>query len=179
MELVGGRTEGKEALAKSLGLTVRAVDEREVDLRVEELLGGLPTDLSRGDLLHIDDVDAGGTGTVVVGHVVVHLLDCTTAGDITVLLVDVVSAVKTVVTQEDGKVLHSVGTTLSELLAGKDLTSGGLHLAHLGEEVPETRLGDDLVGSEDTHAVDLLLGLVSGVALTTNNDVFSHDSDYY
>jgi len=153
---------------------VSAVDEREVDLGVEELLGGPSANLLVRDLLHIDDVDAGGAGTVVVGHIVVHLLDSTAAGDITVLLVDVVSAVKTVVTQEDSKVLHSVGTTLSQLLAGKNLTSGGLHLAHLGEEVPETRLGDDLVGSEDTHTVDLLLSLVGGVALTANYDVFLH-----
>jgi len=153
---------------------VPAVDEREVDLGVQELLGGLPADLSRSDLLHVDDVDAGGTGTVVSGHVAVHLLDSTAAGDITVLLVDVVSAVKTVVTQEDSKVLHSVRTTLSQLLAGKNLTSHGLHLAHLGQEVPETRLGDDLVCSKDTHAIDLLLSLVSGVALTANNLVFLH-----
>ena len=172
--LVGGRTERQEALAESLGLTVPAVDEREVDLGVEELLGGLPADLSGGDLLHVDDLDAGGAGTMVGGHVAVHLLDGAAAGDVTVLLVDVVGAVKTVVTQEDGEVLHSVGATLSQLLAGKNLTGGGLHLAHLGQEVPETRLGDDLVRSEDAHAVDLLLSLVGGVALTADNLIFLH-----
>ena len=150
------------------------VDERIMDLGVEELLSSLPTHLLGSDLLHIDDVDAGGTSTVVRSHIVVHLLDSTAASSVTVLLVDVVSAVKTVVAQEDGEVLHGVGTTLSELVAGKNLTGSGLHLAHLREEVPEARLGDDLVSSEDTHAVDLLLSLVSGDALTANNDVFLH-----
>jgi len=176
MDLVGGGTEGQVALAESLGLTVHTVDKREVNLSIKELLSGLPTNLSRSNLLHIDDVDAGSTSTVVVSHIVVHLLDSTTAGNITVFLVDVVGAMKTVVTKEDGKVLHGVGTTLSELLTSKNLTSGSLHLAHLGQEVPETRLGDDLVCSEDTHAVDLLLSLVGGIALTANNLVFSHCS---
>lgn len=36
-----------------------------------------------------------------------------------------------------------------------DLAVGLLNLAQLGEEVPETGLCDNVVGSKDTHAVEL------------------------
>lgn len=49
------------------------------------------------------------------------------------------------------------------LVQADDLTVGLLDLAELGEEVPETALGNNGVGSEDTHAVELRGGLrVSG-----------------
>lgn len=44
---------------------------------------------------------------------------------------------------------------MSYLVQADDLAVGLLDLAQLGEEVPETALGDDIVGSEDAHAVEL------------------------
>ena len=41
------------------------------------------------------------------------------------------------------------------LVEGDDLAVGLLDLLQLGKEVPEPRLGDNLVGSEDAHAVKL------------------------
>lgn len=161
-------------MTEVLGLAVHTVDEREAQLGVEELLGGLAADLAVLELLHVDDVDARGTSTVVRRHVVVHLLDSTAASDVTVLLVDVVGGVRAVVAQEDAEGLCRAGATLIEALARKNLAGRRLHLAHLREEVPEARLGNDLVRCKDAHAVDLLLRLVLGVALTTNNLVFPH-----
>lgn len=43
----------------------------------------------------------------------------------------------------------------THLVQADDLTVGLLDLAQLGEEVPETRLGDDIVWCKDTHAVEL------------------------
>ena len=172
--LESGRTEGQEHMTEVLGLAVHAVDEREAQLGVEELLGGLAADLVVLELLHVDDVDARGTGTVVRRHVVVHLLHSTAARDVTVLLVDVVGGVRAVVAQEDAEGLRGVRAALVELLARKNLAGRRLHLAHLREEVPEARLGNDLVRRKDAHAVDLLLRLVLRVALTANDLVFLH-----
>jgi len=41
------------------------------------------------------------------------------------------------------------------LVEGDDLAIGLLDLPQLGEEVPEPRLGDNLVGCEDAHAEKL------------------------
>jgi hypothetical protein len=43
----------------------------------------------------------------------------------------------------------------THLVYGDDLTVGLLDLAELAKEVPEPRLGDNLVGRKDAHAVDL------------------------
>lgn len=65
---------------------------------------------------------------------------------------------------ESGAALEcSPQTRNTDLVQGNDLTVGLLDLAELGEEVPETALGDNRVGGEDTHAVELRGGLrVSG-----------------
>jgi hypothetical protein len=41
------------------------------------------------------------------------------------------------------------------LVQAHNLAVGLLDLAQLGEEVPEARLGDDIVRGEDAHAVEL------------------------
>jgi len=43
----------------------------------------------------------------------------------------------------------------TNLVHGDDLAVRLLDLAELAEEVPEPRLGDDIVGSKDAHAVEL------------------------
>ena len=53
-----------------------------------------------------------------------------------------------------------------------DLTVGLLDLLQLGEEVPETGLGDDLVGSENSHAVELGGGVGLGRQMAANDLVF-------
>ena len=52
---------------------------------------------------------------------------------------------------------------------GDDLTSSLLDLAELLEEVPETGLGNDIVGSEESHAEKLRDGLLLGRKLTADN----------
>ena len=43
----------------------------------------------------------------------------------------------------------------THLVQAYDLAVGLLDLAQLGEEVPESTLGNDIVGSKDAHAVEL------------------------
>lgn len=48
-----------------------------------------------------------------------------------------------------------MGKVFKYLVEGNDLAVCLLDLPELGEEVPETGLGDNLVGGEDAHAVKL------------------------
>ena len=54
----------------------------------------------------------------------------------------------------------------THLVQRDDLTVRLLDLAELAEEVPEPRLGDNIVGRKNTHAVDLRggVGLAGEVA---------------
>ena len=60
----------------------------------------------------------------------------------------------------------------TDLVQGDDLAIRLLDLAELGKEVPETRLGDDLVGRKDTHAVELRRGVGVRGQKTPNDLVF-------
>ena len=53
-----------------------------------------------------------------------------------------------------------------------NLAAGLLDLPHLAQEVPETRLGDDIVWSEDAHAVKLWVWLSVGRQVSTNDLIF-------
>jgi hypothetical protein len=50
-----------------------------------------------------------------------------------------------------------------------DLTSSLLDLAELLEEIPETRLGNDIVGSEESHSEELGDGFLLGRELTADH----------
>ena len=49
----------------------------------------------------------------------------------------------------------SIKRACAYLVQADNLTIGLLDLLELGEEVPEARLGDDVVGGEDSHAIEL------------------------
>lgn len=55
------------------------------------------------------------------------------------------------------------------LVDGNDLTVDLLDLLQLAQEVPEARLGNDLVRGEDAHAVQLGGGLLLGRELAAND----------
>jgi hypothetical protein len=58
-----------------------------------------------------------------------------------------------VVTDPDAKVLDLEGVLLVDLVERDNLAVGLLDLTELHEEVPEARLGNDIVGGKDAHAV--------------------------
>lgn len=58
---------------------------------------------------------------------------------------------------------------LRYLVDGDDLTGSLLDLAKLLEEIPEAGLGNDIVGSEESHAEKLRDGLLLGRKLTADN----------
>lgn len=60
----------------------------------------------------------------------------------------------------------------SYLVDGDDLAVRLLDLSQLRQEVPESALGDDLVGGEDAHAVELGGGVGVGGEETSHDLVF-------
>ena len=111
-----------------------------------------------------------GSGPVPGSHVPVALGDGATDGEVTVLAVHVVgpgpaaqqlvrlhhitshlTVLPGVVSQPDAEVLDLQRLPLLDLLNGDDLSGSLLKFPQLSQEVPETRLGHDGVGSEDLH----------------------------
>ena len=58
------------------------------------------------------------------------------------------------------------------LVQAHDLTVGLLDLLQLHQEVPEAGLGDDIIGGEDAHAVQLGGGVGLGRQMAANDLVF-------
>jgi len=67
----------------------------------------------------------------------------------------VVCAGSGVVSEPDGEVLDLQWLLLVDDVKGNDLSVGLLDLLQLTKVVPEPRLGDDVVGRKDSHAVEL------------------------
>ena len=120
-------------------------------------------------LVDLNDVDVVPGGLVDGGHLVVHLVDGTDAGGVPELLVQVVDAGPRSVTEEDAEVLDGAGLLLGQLVDGEELAVRLLDLGKLAQEVPEARLGHNVVLGEDAHAVHLGGGVsISGDAATDN-----------
>lgn len=101
-------------------------------------------------------------------------LDGVSTGDLTELLVHIVSSRARIITKPDTKVLNLQGLLLQNLRDGNNFTGGLLNLLKLAEEVPVARLGNNFVGGKDAHLVELRSGLLSGGELTSNKLIFAH-----
>ena len=66
-------------------------------------------------------------------------------------------------------VLESGSESRTYLVQADDLTVGLLDLLQLHQEVPEARLGDDIIGGEDAHAVQLGGGVGLGGQVAAND----------
>lgn len=84
-------------------------------------------------------------------HVAVALGDCTSDGQVSVLTVHVVSSRTGIVSQPDTEVLDLQRSLFVLALDRDNFTSCLLELAELTQEIPETRLGNDVIWSEDDH----------------------------
>merc|ERR1719198_849039 len=146
-----------ERSAVHLGRLDDAVRKRELDLSVVELLDVRPLALSRLQLGRLQDLNAGGLSAAETSHVLVQRVDGVRQRDLAVLLVGVVRAGPRVVPEPDANVLDLLRRLLEDLVDRDDLAIGLLHAAQAADEVPEARAGNDLVLSEDLHAVDLAL----------------------
>lgn len=123
--------------------------------------------------VNLNDVDVVPGGLVDGSHLVVHLVNGTSAGGVPVLLVEVVDTGPRSVAEEDAEVLDRVGLLLGQLVDSKELALGLLNLLELAHEIPETGLGDHVVLGEDAHAVHLGVRVRLSRDATTDNLVLA------
>lgn len=168
--------ESSGTLASKDGLesTTSAMSHGELDLGVQDLLDVGATNLSSGQLSNTDDLDGAEAAAVTGSQVHVEALDGFGAAHGTEFLVHVVGTGTGVIAQPDTEVLDLQGLVLVDKGAGDDFTGGALDLLQLTQEVEETGLGDDFVGSEDAHLVELRSGILGGGQLATDDLVFEH-----
>lgn len=129
--------QGESDLASNELLNVRALDSNRDIISVDFRVVSLRSTDTGGDNLSIDDVNAGEAGAVTASELSVHLLNSTNEGNIAVLLVHIVGTRAGVVANSDTVVLDNVLVGFTDLIHGKNLTSGLLKLVHLVEKIPE------------------------------------------
>ena len=136
-----------------------ALWKRELDLGIMELLDSWTTAVGNLDSSDLDDLDTISLGTMTSSHVTVGLSNGTSSRDITVFTVHVVLSITGSITEPDTIILNRSSLLLVDFFAGDDLTVSLLHTTKHTGEVPETRLGDDVVAGEDFHLVQLGVGI--------------------
>jgi len=171
LKSVSRRTHSGEARMMS-GHGFDLARKRELDLGIVELLGGRTTTFVGGDLLHLDDLDGGGSGSVPGAHVAVALSHRPGGRQVAVFAVHVVSTGARVVSEPDAEVLDGSGLLLVDLLAGDNLADSLLDLLQTIQVVPEAGLGHHAVSGEDTHPVERRNPQFVGGNLSPNDAVF-------
>jgi hypothetical protein len=110
--------------------------------------------------------------TMSGGHILVECLYGIRPAHLAILLVHVVGAGSRIIANPDAEVLDLEGSFLVNDVQGDDLAVGLLDLAELHQEVPEAGLGNDGVGCEYTHAVELWGRVGLGRQVAPNDLVF-------
>lgn len=105
-------------------------------------------------------------------HILVECLDGICPTHFAILLVHVVGARSRVITNPDAKVLDLEGSLLVDDVQGDDLAIGLLDFAKLHQKVPEAGLGNDGVGCEYAHAVQLWGRVGLGWQVSSDDLVF-------
>lgn len=146
------------------------VGERELESGLQQLPDVRPLDvLLLLNLGNSQDLDAPESGSVSGGHVLVQGLDSGGSAQLSELLVHVVGTGSRVVSEPDTEVLDLQGLLLVDGVDGNDLSRCLLDLFELSQEVPESGLGDDLVGSEDPHSAARIAQRCSVLEVTENS----------
>ena len=159
---------GTEDRSCRLGCTAKnAVREGKLDAVLEELKGGGALADLGGNSSSADNLNRLVARPVSASHVIIHSSNCPSQVCVTVFAVHVVGAAARVVLDPNAKVLDIAFVLLRNLIHVKNFTSRLLHLTHLVHKVPEARLGLDIVGGKEFHAVSwwipFLLGLPVGL----------------
>ena len=106
------------------------------------------------------------------GHVLIQSLDGIGTAEFSVLLVHVVGAGAGIISKPDTKVLDLERVFLVDDVQRHNLTGGLLDFSQLLQEIPESRFGDDFIGSEDSHPVQFRGGVAVGGQVAANDLVF-------
>lgn len=120
-------------------------------------------------LNNLQNVDVSKSGSVSSSQILVHGLNGTDSGDISVFLVHVVDTRSRLVSDPDTEGLDLGWGLLRDGVDGDNLTGSLLGLVQLLQEVPVTRLGNNSVRSKDSHSEQLWLWHVLGRETTADN----------
>lgn len=156
-------------LVQLLGL-LDSVWQWEFQVLGQELLDVLSLDVvGLLQFNNLQDVDVSKSSSVSSSQVLVHGLNSTDSGNISVLLVHVVNTGSRLVSDPDTVGLNLGRGGLRDQVNRNDLTGSLLSLVQLLQEVPVSRLGHNGVGSEDSHSEQLWLWDSLRWETTTNN----------
>lgn len=150
------------------------VRKREAEAWLKKLLDVRPANIFC--LLNLDnaeDVDRPETGTVASCHVLIKRFYGVRTSELTELLVHVVRSGARIVTNPYSKILHFQGLLFVDDVDSNYLSVGLFDLLQLSQEIPEPRFGDDIIGREDTHAVNLGIWLVLRREVAADDLIFS------
>lgn len=127
--------------------------KRELESGFQQLPDVRPLDvILLFNLGNSQDLDTPESSSVSGGHVLVQGLDGGGSAQLSEFLVHVVGTGSRVVSEPDTEVLDLQGLLLVDRVDGDDFTGSLLDLLELSQEVPESGLGDNLVGCKDPHS---------------------------
>lgn len=121
----------------------------------------------------LDDLNATATDAMSTSHFLVQLCHGTVQSGVTVLFVCIVDPGTGVITDPDAKILDGSGIAFANLVGGKDLTVGFLDTSKFSEEIPEFRLGFDVILGPQFHSVDLWVRFFIGGQVASHNLVLT------
>ena len=149
--------------------TGNAAGERELNIRVVELLGVGALAVGGLDGGGLNDLDAAVTDAMARAHFLVELFNCAVEGGVTVFLVGVCCASSGIVTDPNAKVFDGGGVALEDFVDCQDLAVSLFDTTELSQEIPELGLGLDIIPSPELHAVNLGVGISFGGQMTSHN----------
>ena len=145
--------------------------KRQLDIGVGELNVVDTTQILIRNLDDADDLDHSAAGTMATGHVLVHLLQGTVNGDITVLTIHVVRTCSGIVADVNTKVLHDLRRAVEHFVDSQQLAVRLLEAIQLPQVAPEHRLGLDGVLSEHAQLQDLRRRILGRRGPATQQDI--------
>ena len=117
-------------------------------------------DIGVADDARPDDLDRVMGGAMSTGHLHVHLADGSAEGHVSVLFVHVNSIGTGEVTKHDAIVPDCARLLLEDFASGDDFTLNLANLMLSLHVVPELRPGEDGISLENTHSVELGIGVL-------------------
>jgi len=124
------------------------------------------------DLGNLQNVNRPESSPVPRGHIRVQRIDGIGPRSLPILFVHVVRSRSRIVANPNSKVLHFLWALLVNLVDGDNLAVGLLNLAELCKEIPEAGLGNNIVGSENTHTIEFWSRLGLGGEVAADDLVF-------
>lgn len=121
---------------------------------------------------NLQDVNLSKSSSVSSGQILVHGLNGTNSGNVSVLLVHVVNTGSGFVSNPNTVSLDLGWSGLRDSVDRHNLTGSLLGLVQLLQEVPVSGLGNNGVWGKDSHSEQLWLWNGLGRETTTNNLIF-------